>query len=940
MNFYKYLCLSLFVGGGICSPANAQVIIDGTTNTSLETTNNQITVNNGDRAGNNLFHSFSEFSIPNGGAVNFNNAVEIENIFSRVTGSNISDINGAISANGTANLLLINPAGIIFGENATLNLGGSFLATTAESLLFEQGEFSAVDPQAAPLLTINRPIGLNFGNSPGEIINRANSGQSRTETFTNGDRVEDVTINSPIGLQVSPGQDLTLIGGDITLDGGGLTAPGGRVELGGLSTAGEVTIEDNGSLSFPDGVTKADISLSNDAEVNVSAGGGGAINVNANNLVLSEGSELYAGIAENTDSVDAQAGDITISADESVRLIGNEIDVEGLDTVISNHVGLSAIKREDPKASSTAVGNGGSIFINSDRLELSGRSIISTITFGQGNAGKVVVEADSVEINSLAEITSRVRQSAIGNSNNVELNVNSLNINNGFVVSDVGDFGIENPELAIGNSGDVIINAANVITLNASEGFSIVLSQIQDNAVGNAGDITINTGTLSLGKDSFILANNSGEGNSGNINLNATESVRLDGFGSLILTQVSDGVAGDGGDINITAPTIFVTNFSKIAASAREGSQGQAGDITLNAEDSIILTEGSVVDTLSENDFDSGDINLNASNLELSNGGKIVTANDRGGNAGNINLNITEYIKIANGNPPIDTFFPEMILIDLEQATGIFANNSANSTGSGGSIQVTAKSLEFSDRGTISASTFSGGGGNIELQVEDVISLRNNSLISAEASGVGNGGNVNIDTELIIALGNDGNGNDIVAKAAEAGTGGNIEISTNAIVGLQARTAIPFNNTNDIDASSEFGLDGSVTINNPDVDPTAGIVELPTVPIDAEAILAQDLCKVENEDIAGGSSFIVTGKGGLTPTSAESLDNRDRVVNWTDETVDLEDGMVVSVSVQPKRKTVVQSQGMTVAADGSVWLTANGNDATPQGSVVHPDCQT
>ena len=939
---FYYLFSGLFISSNIFNLAQAQIATDGSTNTNITSTNNTITINNGDRAGNNLFHSFSKFSIPEGSSASFNNAVDVENIFSRVTGGDISNINGAINANGGANLLLINPAGIVFGENASLNIGGSFFATTADSLLFESGEFSAIDPQAAPLLTINRPIGLNFGNNAGDTINRANSGQSRTTIFTNGDRSEEVTINTPVGLEVNSGKNLTLVGGNIALEGGGLTAPGGKVELGGLSTAGEVAIDEDGSLVFPNDVNKADISLTDDAEVNVSADGGGSININANNLILSEGSELYAGIAENGDAPEAIAGDIVINADESVQLLGNGIDIEGLDTVISNHVGLSAIKRDD--VDSNAIGNGGSIFINTERLELSDRATISAITFGRGNAGKIEVDANTVEMSGFSEIATRVRSGGDGSNGNVELDVNLLSLDDAFVISDIGDFGQEDARETFSDGGDVIINAADAVRMSTSEGLSLILAQVQDNGIGNAGSVEINTGTLSLVDSSFILAANSGTGSAGNIKLNATELVELRGDTSLILTQISDSVAGSGGDISITAPTISLANFSKVAASALEGSEGEAGNITFIAEDSIILSEGSTVDTLSENDFNSGEINFSTGNLELSTGGKIVSANSRGGNAGNINLNVAENIVLENGNPPTDTPFPETLLIDLEQETGIFANNSTNSTGSGGSIRVTANSIDFRDRGSISASTFSGGGGNIDLQITDTISLRNNSLISAEASGIGSGGNVNIDTDFVIAIGNSVNGNDIVAKAAAEGAGGNINISTDAIIGLQARNATPFNNTNDIDASSQFGLDGTVAINDLDVDPTSGIVELPSVPIDADAILAQDLCRVENETVAGGSSFVVTGRGGLTPTSAESLGNINRVVNWADKSnVETADS-VVSVprklnQIPNKDRSVIQSQGFAIALDGSLWLTANTDKPMPQNSNNHPGCQ-
>jgi filamentous hemagglutinin family protein len=226
-------------------PATAQVTADGTTSTTVNTNGNNFEINDGNRAGGNLFHSFRDFSVRNGGEAFFNNANDIVNIFSRVTGGNISNIDGLLRANGSANLFLINPNGIIFGENARLDIGGSFYGTSADSILFEDGEFSATDLDNPPLLTINAPIGLSLRDNPGDIVNRSNSGLSRTVPFQKGERSGEVNINNPIGLTVNTGQNITLIGGNILLDGGGLTAPGGKVELGGLSAAGEIIINEN-----------------------------------------------------------------------------------------------------------------------------------------------------------------------------------------------------------------------------------------------------------------------------------------------------------------------------------------------------------------------------------------------------------------------------------------------------------------------------------------------------------------------------------------------------------------------------------------------------------------------------------------------------------------------------------------------------------------------
>ncbi len=246
--------------------AKAQVTPDNTTSTTVNQDGNNFTIEQGDRVGDNLFHSFNEFSVPTLGSAAFNNAGDIANIFSRVTGSSISSIDGLLSANGAANLFLINPNGIIFGKNASLNLGGSFFASTADSLLFEGNtEFSAVNPQAPPLLEVSIPIGLNFRDDTGDIVNSSIA--------------PDPTANTPVGLQVQPGKNISFIGGDVSFDGGIISASGGKVELGGLSAAGKVGINSNGTLSFPDAVVRSDVSLSNEALVNVLGDVGGSIGV-------------------------------------------------------------------------------------------------------------------------------------------------------------------------------------------------------------------------------------------------------------------------------------------------------------------------------------------------------------------------------------------------------------------------------------------------------------------------------------------------------------------------------------------------------------------------------------------------------------------------------------------------------------------------------------
>ena len=140
-------------------PVNSQVIPGVCTGCTM--------INSGTERGANLFHSFREFSIPTGGSAFFNNATQIQNILTRVTGTSISNIDGLIRANGNANLYLLNPNGIVFGPNASLDIGGSFLATTATGFKFANGsEYSATNPQSPPLLAVNLVPGVQFSVRP------------------------------------------------------------------------------------------------------------------------------------------------------------------------------------------------------------------------------------------------------------------------------------------------------------------------------------------------------------------------------------------------------------------------------------------------------------------------------------------------------------------------------------------------------------------------------------------------------------------------------------------------------------------------------------------------------------------------------------------------------------------------------------------------------
>lgn len=160
------------------SYANAQVTTDGTLNTTVTQSGNDFSIINGSTAGNNLFHSFQQFSVPTGGSATFDliNTPNISSIFSRVTGGIVSNIDGmirTINNHNPVSLFLLNPSGIMFGQNASLNISGSFVGTTADSIKFADGfKFNATEATPLPLLTMSVPVGLQMGANAGKIISQ------------------------------------------------------------------------------------------------------------------------------------------------------------------------------------------------------------------------------------------------------------------------------------------------------------------------------------------------------------------------------------------------------------------------------------------------------------------------------------------------------------------------------------------------------------------------------------------------------------------------------------------------------------------------------------------------------------------------------------------------------------------------------------------------
>jgi filamentous hemagglutinin family protein len=616
----------------------------------------------GTTAGANLFHSFSQFSLLNGETVFFDNLPTIQNILVRVTGNSISSIDGLISANGTANLFLINPNGIIFGKDASLAIGGSFLATTANSVRFLDGSEFHANPNTQttlPLLSVTAPVGLQFNGLTNGAI--AAQGIGNDLDFNPPIFVEIFRPNNP-SLNVPSGRTLALVGGDVTLQGANLTADSGRIELGSVAGNGFVAIAKtaNGwSLNYDQAPNLGNIRLEQASLADTSGlNGGGSIQVQGKQVSLTDGSVLLSSPLGN-----GNGGDIFVRATEFLKATGESIIP--FPSGIFTDVGLNAL------------GKGGNITITTQKLELTGGAQISASTLGSGNAGDVKVNAGEISFSGRSRsgfypsgLFSQVLDTnVLGNGGNISVTTDSLQVSEGGQLATL-TFGI-------GKAGNIDIAAKSISMIGTPRSPTTIATSVEQGATGNGGLLTIAVDSLSILNGAQISVATAGSGNAGSLVVNAklidiagqVERGRSGLFANAIVDT------GNGGDIVVNSDRLIVRDGGLISASNFSSNNtippgsGSVGSININSP-SILLNGGRInIDSVSGS---RGNINLNSTLILLRNASSISTNALGDATGGNITIN-TDFL----------------VAVPLENSD--ITANSVNNFG--GSVTITAKGV-------------------------------------------------------------------------------------------------------------------------------------------------------------------------------------------------------------------------------------------------------
>lgn len=711
---YSLCAVSFSLAQGTTSITPTTGIGDLGTTVKIDGRSVQITGGTRPSDGANLFHSFKQFNLGSGDIAQFLNAtpsLTTSNILSRVTGNNPSSIFGTIDTMSYpgANLFFMNPAGIVFGPDATLNVGGSVAFTTADYLRLAEangtnaGIFHA-DTTAASLFT-SAPIAA-FG-------------------FLNSNAAAIAVQGSTLDLR-QPDQSFSLVGGNkgfrsanisvpngVTITNSHLSATSGPIHIASVATQGEIltgTLEQAQNINGHSFGSLGTIQLS---QSGLNANGAGFL-IRGGRLII------------DSSEVSASTGDISLDA-TSIR-ISNSTQIATVTETTANagHIILSASRdiTLDPEVvvasvSQGSTGHAGNITLNSMQGDVSigNSSLVTSQANGKGNTGQLRIDSPNgnIRLNGAHVFTSVQGTGILGGilieGNNLFMLNEASIVGNNFTTQvakniaiilkerlDItGNSAIETGAPGSAKAADLIVQSGDILITENSRLITSTTS------FGQAGRLSLLTDNLKLADGGRLLSRSfvseSGEvpsGRGGIISIegykNPGTSITIDGPGSGIFTSAQG--TGPAGNIDMKATSVTLQNGGKMSAETSGiSSKATGGSIIINATDQVTLTNGGSITASSTGPADAGKIDINAGQqLDLTNGSSITTTTQsRQANGGNIDIRAIDRVR----------------LVDSTISTSV-----KGAEGSGGNIFIDPKVVML-EGSNVTAQAVGGSGGNI-----------------------------------------------------------------------------------------------------------------------------------------------------------------------------------------------------------------------------------
>lgn len=707
--------------------------------------------------GQNLFHSFETFGLDASQTANFIAAPEIQNILGRVTGGDTSYIDGRVQvSNGSANLFLINPAGILTGVNARIELSGSFTATTADQIGFSQGWLNALGngEEGSDYSGFNgAPDRFQFSTAtPGNILNQ---GQ----------------------ITVGDGQVIRLLG-DTVVNTGILTAPEGEITL--LSNTGSQTVNfgDDGAIAL-----------------GTNAIGNPLLSLNAPNV------STIADMLQQTPG--AQASGFSRDADGTVRLEGTAIPAGaaiasgelaadggqgGKIQILGDRVGLM-----NANVNSSGINGGGTILIggeyqgngtvpNAQQTFIDADSILQANALTSGDGGRVIVWADSTTV-FYGEIEARGGFTG-GDGGFVEVSGKN---NLGFA----GDVDVA---AVIGQNGQLLLDPGTVNIDSTGSNDATAFGAVQPN------EITRNQGgtnqTFSISANRIETALNTGDvAIAAAQEINVNEPISATGNTSVLALSapqinVNDPITLAGGDINLTGSQIDLRQSEAGAIlDSGGGNITLEGDVKLNssyqpnqfftersttidstADDragDILITGGIEIDNLA---FNPNSLFINASGFDIDNPGDVRID-------GNVGLSEQfQRLEISGNTVSLAGLNASRLNLDADTDIAIdsavaLAINSFSEVNANRDISITAPSLSIVDSGSGSDGLVAGR--SLSITTTDpagLLTVENSRVLATESLGLTAAAEMTVST-------NSSNRSNLSGSEVTIQAQGNIQIS-------------------------------------------------------------------------------------------------------------------------------------------------------------------